>query len=368
MGEVMHSQYQPDVVSPPGETLREMIDDLGMTQAELARRTGRPKKTINEIIQGKGAITPRTALQLERVLGAPASFWNARQQRYDEHIARLQERQRLEGDVDWLHRFPLRDMIRKHWINGCQDEVDQLRELLGFFGVASPHEWETVWGQYDAAFRRTSAFKSNREEIAAWLRQGEIQAQAIDCQPYDADAFVAALKEVRSLTLEPPEIFQPRVQQLGGACGVAIVFVPQLPRTRVSGATRWLSPDKALVQLSLRYRTDDHLWFTFFHEAGHILLHGKRDVYLEGDEVEDAKEQEADLFAQEILIPRDQLGMFVARLPSGRLPSTQDVRQFASSLGIAPGIVVGRLQHDEYVPYSHYNRLKARLQWASEET
>lgn len=83
--------YQPDIAIPPGETLRETIEALGMSQAELAQRTGRTTKDIKEIIMGKAAITPDGALQFERVLRVPASFWNNLESNYRDTVARLAE-------------------------------------------------------------------------------------------------------------------------------------------------------------------------------------------------------------------------------------------------------------------------------------
>jgi HTH-type transcriptional regulator/antitoxin HigA len=191
--------------------------------------------------------------------------------------------------------------------------------------------------------------------------KGCISPIFISCAPYDDDCVRAKLKQIRSLTLEPSEVFQPELVRLGARCGVAVVFVPELPKIRTWGTTYWLTPVKALIQLSLRYRSDDHLWFTFFHEAGHILLHGKRDVFIEASESEerDEKEEEADKFAADWLIsPSDW------RRIAGCVRYSKDmIREFAAELGIAPGIVVGRLQHDGYLPPSHCNELKRRFEW-----
>jgi HTH-type transcriptional regulator / antitoxin HigA len=84
----IENSYNPDYVSHPGETLVEILSEKSMSQAELARRLGRPKKTVNEIIQGKSGITSDTALQLEKVLGIPAGFWVNRQRYYDEYLAK----------------------------------------------------------------------------------------------------------------------------------------------------------------------------------------------------------------------------------------------------------------------------------------
>ncbi|MUG97171.1 HigA family addiction module antidote protein [Scytonema sp. UIC 10036] len=368
MSKKIQNQYTPNYVSAPGETLQEVLEERGMSQAELAERTGRPKKTINEIINGKAAITPETALQFERVLGIPASFWNNRERRYREAQARAEEQERLEKQVAWLDQIPVKAMIKSGWIQCYQDKVEQLREVLNFFAVVSPEQWQGIWCNTHIYFRKSQAFQSDFGEVAAWLRRGEIEAAKIPCATYDANKFREVLQQIRALTVEPPQIFQPKVVQLCAQAGVAVVFVPQLPKTRTSGATHWLNPDKALIQLSLRYKTNDHLWFAFFHEAGHILLHGKRDFFLEGQgiaSVEDRdKELEANKFAEDLLIPPAELKQFLA---SNQQLSKAGIEQFAAEIGIAPGIVVGRLQHDEVLPPSYCNDLKQRFEWVLDE-
>lgn len=375
MSRNIENRYQPDFVSHPGTTLIESLEEQSMSQAELSRRMGRPKKTVNEIIQGKSGITSETALQLEKVLGVPATFWVNRQRHYDEFVARSEERQRLEPAVDWLDNFPVKRMTDYGWIRKCNDKVDQLLELLGFFGVASPKQWEVIVNEMIASFRLAKSYESRIEDISAWLRRGELKAQDIHCEPYNENEFVDLLHtRARELTLEPPDVFQPELVDLCSSVGVAVTFIPQLPKARVSGATRWLSSDKALIQLSLRYRTDDHLWFTFFHEAGHIVKHGKRDIYLEsinGSFESEEKEIEADKFAADILIPPKALEEFLNSLPADRFPSRTQIINFSKDIGIAPSIIVGRLQHDKLpksnpLPFSHYHDLKIKLQWGDD--
>jgi addiction module HigA family antidote len=359
-------QYSPDYAVPPGETLLEVLEKLGMSQAELAERIGRPKKTVNEIVKGKAAITPETALQFERAFRIPASFWNNLQRNYEAAVARLEERERLEQHLSWLRRIPVRAMVERGWIRLFKDKVDQLQEVLAFFGVASPEQWDEIWANTSVAFRMSTGFKSDPGAVAAWLRQGELEAHEIECAPFDKAQFLSVLTEIRALTVEPPEVFQPELIARCATAGVAIAFVPQIRGARVSGATRWISPEKALLQASLRYKSDDQLWFTFFHESAHILLHGKRRIFLEGDTSSGSKaeEEQASSFAADFLIPPDELDRL---LEEGR-PSMQMIQEFAEQIGIAPGIVVGRLQHDGVLPYSHCNALKRRFKWATEET
>jgi len=360
MSKQFENQFIPNYATPPGETLLETIQTLGMNQAELAKRTGRPLKTINEIIKGKAAITPETALQLERVLGVPASFWNNLERNYCEARARLDEQARLQNQLAWLKRIPVKAITALGWVAVCDDPVQQFQTVLQFFGVASPNQWENMWGKPVAAYRQSRAFQSDPGAVSAWLRKGELDAQQIACQPYDAAKFQSALKRARTLTTAAPEEFCPALTRLCAQAGVAVVFVPELPKVRVSGVTRWLAPDKALIQLSLFYKRDDQLWFTFFHEAGHIVLHGKRDVFLEEDDLVGDKENQANDFAANVLIAPSDWERFIQ---AGAYRSKTGIQQFADEIGIAPGIVVGRLQHERHLPHSHCNDLIRRLVW-----
>lgn len=363
MARQIRNEYNPDAVSPPGETLQDTLEAIGMSQAELARRSGRPVKTINEIIKGKAGLTPDTALQLERVLGIPARFWSRREELYRGYLVRQAEARRLRKELDWLKEVPWRDMARKGWIKQCKDEVEQVTQLLQFFGVTSPVQWHELWTATQVAFRKSSSFEAQVGAVAAWLRKGELTAQDIPTAPYAAAVLRGKLDEIRALTLLPFNRAQPLLVALCAEAGVALVSVPELPGTRASGASRWLTPTKALIQLSFRYRTEDHLWFTFFHEAGHILLHAKKPIFLDRDLAKtkpDEEEDAANRFASDILIPPNAL----ASLRRPRRPSEHTIRAFARDVGIAPGIVVGRLQHEGLLPFSHLSDLKRKVTWA----
>jgi addiction module HigA family antidote len=351
--------FEPDYAIPPGEILTEYLDSLGMSQRDLAARTGLAPKTVNEIVQGKAPITAETALKLERVVGRPAHFWQNLESLYQEARVRERDQEDLSQDLDWLQRVPVKAMVKLGWIAKADSDYGQLDLVLRFFGISSVERWAAIWDGGGVAYRRSQRFETHPEAVSAWLRRGEIEAQAIRCAPFNKAGFRRVLDETRALTREPPECFQPALVERCAAVGVAVVFVPELPKTGVSGATRWLTPDKALVQLSLRYESDDQLWFTFCHEAGHILLHGKRDIFIEDDGMEDGKEQEANGFAADHLIPPAALRRLLA---DGR-PTLARIESFAEELGIAPGIVVGRLQREGVLEHRIGNALKRRLCW-----
>lgn len=358
MGNKEKNKYTPDTVFPPGDTLEETLEEIGMSQAELAERMDVTTKHVNSIIKGKASITEDTALRMERVLGVPASFWQNLEQQYRSFLARKRERERLAEKKDWLSKFPIKEMIKRKWIQKADDPIDQQQELLNFFGVASWTSWAGIWSAKRTEYRKSDVFKTNSNAMAAWLRKGEIEAEAMECNTYDEKYFRKQLKNLRKLTIKEPEIFLPEIQRLCAECGVAVVFLKELPQTRVNGATRWLKKDKALIQISDRYKRDDQFWFTFFHEAGHILLHGKKDVFIEDDmeKANDPKEKEADEFAQNILIPQKEYRKLIRKFPT-----LEEIKLFSEKLQIAPGIVVGRLQHDQILSFSAGNKLKQKI-------
>ncbi len=354
--------YQPDVAIPPGETLLETIEVKGMSQRELALRTGITPKTINGIVKGKAPISMETAMALEKVLGVPARFWMNLEQQYRALAAELEEKKQLFEWGAWTKRFPIRELVKRGFMPEAPDSPSEVRYLLEFFSVVSPEAWSNVYAKpQQAAFRAPGRARRAPEIVSSWLRMGAILASKASCPPYDEKAFRTALKSIRGLTRETPDVFQGRMIELCAGAGVALVLVPEMPGLGISGATYWLSEGTPVIQLSLRYKKNDQLWFTFFHEAGHIILHGKKDIFIEennGLDV-DPKELQADEFAADLLIPKKDYRTLCDRL--GIRPSKAEVESFAQSIGIAPGIVVGRLQRDKVIPFSHMNDLKQTL-------
>lgn len=359
---IEQSIWQPRWGVAPGEVLSEALEDRGMSQSELARRLDRPVKTINEIVNGKAAITPDTALQLERALGISARLWNGLESQYREYLARQRAEHELETYADWAKGFPVRDLMRHGVIPETTAKGGRVAALLSFFRVSNPNAWARQWTEPSAAFRSSPTFMSSPKAIAAWLRWGELEAEASETAPYDAERFRQAVTDVRAMTRREPfvQIIE-HVKETCSAAGVVLLLTPELTGTRLSGAARWLTTDRALIQLSLRHKMDDQFWFTFFHEAGHILDGSRRD-YLdaaEGTSNTDEHEKTADRFARDTLIPPADYTAFVQ---SGDF-SESSVRAFAQTQGLAPGIVVGRLQRDGHLDPSHLVQLKKPINW-----
>jgi len=208
--------------------------------------------------------------------------------------------------------------------------------------------------------RTSPTFSSKPGALHAWLRKGELEAAKMTCAPWNAAALRVALVKIRTLTrVRDPAVFLPRLTQICAACGVAVVVTRTPNGCRASGAAKFLSGGKGLILLSFRYLSDDHFWFTFFHEVAHLLLHPQCGLFLEGNQRGESKEEEeANEFSARILIP----GRYENEMKS--LASTAfAIARFAKRIGVSPGIVVGQLQHLEIVPRQRMNNLKVRFQW-----
>ena len=353
MTSVQPAPYRPDTISPPGATIRDMLDDLSMSQAELARRMGRPINKLNHVVQGTKAITADTALELERVLGLPASFWLSREQSYRLALSQREQLKREDRDSQIVSKFPYAEMVKLGWIQKHTNQLDKYRELLNFFAVANAARLGHI-RELAPKFRKSQLQEANPLALAAWLRKGVVEAQRIDAAAYDRDAVIQRLDELRKLTKLPGEQVVDRLQQAGQELGLAIVFVPHLQKTYVGGAAFWLG-NRPVIELTFRYKTNDCIWFNFFHELGHILLHSPRETWLDGfsDDPNDL-EAEANAFAANTLIPKDAREAFIQK---GNF-SESTILRFADHIGIAPGIVVGRLQREGKLHHSEFNNLK----------
>lgn len=356
-------EWTPDWVVPPGEILLEALDERSMTQSELARRLGRPLKTVNEIVNGKAAVTPETAIQLERALGISARFWINLEAQFREGLARQEAEALLEADADWAHNFPIGDMVKFKLIRSTDSATATLDQLLAWLGVSSPNAFDRLVAS--ASYRSSPAFESSPYSVVAWLRWGELQATEIRTAPYDASRFEDALRHIRPLTRrEPFAGVLAEVQEVCAQSGVAVVITPELSGTRLNGAVRWIGP-KVVLQLSLRHRVDDQFWFTFYHEGGHVLT-GRRnqDVVDDADQNSDATdaERKADEFARDMILPREPYRVFV---DAGDFTLTS-VKGFAAAQAIAAGLVAGRLEHDGHVGPGRLRSLKRTLAFPSD--
>jgi HTH-type transcriptional regulator/antitoxin HigA len=352
---------EPDYAVPPGESLRERLVELHLSQAEFARRTGLTTKHVNQVMQGVASLSAEVAQRLEYATGTPSWWWLRLEADYRDALTRLSQREALAADVSWVDSMPVHALLRQGVLpEEPKDKVSRLQQLLSFFGVASVDAYEAVWGTPAAAFRQSVAHEVNPAAVAAWLRLGELAANDLDIAPFAEHKLRALLPELRSLSRQPVREALWALTRLCGSVGVAVVITPEVTGARAYGATRWLNGRLPLVQLSLRGRTDQTLWETVFHELGHVLLHGRRTLFIESDdgspsEESAVQEEEATAFSRDTLIPPE------SRERAAALRTIEDAVTFAEETGISAGLVAGFLQASGQWSHSQGNQLKRRI-------
>lgn len=340
------------VVFHPGVTLEEKLLEMGMSIKEFAIRTSKPEKTIIAVIRGRSSITTEMAVSFENVTMIPASFWLRKQLSYDEYVVRKNREAAAAASAEWMKKFPVAEMVKRGWLNTASSIEEKVQALFSFFAISTEKAWNDYYinQELKLAFRISLVHAKDPHAMSAWLRRGEIQAANISLnEQFDEKKLRSTLPRMKQLMVDDIEGFFPKLQELCAECGVKLVSTQCLPKAPISGATRWIN-DTPIVQLSNRYKRYDIFWFNFFHEIGHILLHGKKDIFLEHAgcvENDLVKEQEADRFASNILLTSND----EQEILKSHDYSVECIKRAASRYGTHPAIIVGRLQHCNAIDY-----------------
>jgi HTH-type transcriptional regulator / antitoxin HigA len=356
------TNFHPDWMSAPGATIEALLSRKNITVEKFAALIECSQEQARMLLKGRAAITGEIAKLLEERVGGSTGFWAAREDQFRQDIARLQSVGENAASRLWLNELPLQDMLKFGWIKAGQSIEARLAACLNFFDVPDVNIWRHRYHEVLSvvSFRTSLTYRSEPGAVLAWLRRGELLSQKIRCKNWDAKEFRKQLANIRKLTrVKDAKRFIPELQKICADCGVALVIVRTPKGCRASGATRFLSSNKAMILLSFRHLTDDHFWFTFFHEAAHLLLHSAKAIFIEdGSEATEDEEAEANQFAGEILIPQSYRSEL-----SRKSISKLEIMRTAVKLGISRGIVVGQLQHLQLLESDKLNWMKRRFVW-----
>ncbi|VVD66292.1 DNA-binding protein [Pandoraea terrigena] len=361
------ADFSPNWAVPPGRTVSDLMALKSIAEDDLARSMQMTTDELSTLLDGRHPLTPPIASRLEGIFGAPIGFWLSREQQYREQLAEFAKEDDIADDASrtWLRSLPVKQMMDFGWIRPVTNKTTKFRECLEFFGVSSLAAWNQSYSEIReaAAFRTTAAHVEDDFATAAWLRWGEVVADKTECQRWDPRLFEALLPEIRELTLIPaPSEFLPRLKLLCAKAGVAVVVAKPPSGCRASGATFFSTPEKAVLMLSFRYLRDDQFWFSFFHEAGHLVLHyDTKSLILETSREgpQSALETEANRFAEDVLLTPE----LQRRLPEAA-KSLIGIVRLARDAGVSKGIVVGQMQHRGLVKQQHFNNLKVKYRWS----
>lgn len=337
-------ELQTDWAVHPGEVLQRYMQEHGIRQADLADRTGLTPKHVNQIVKKSVGITPDVAVLLETALGTPHRFWSQLGANWDIHNSEQKAPAASEETTAWASAFDVSTLLRCGVITQSDSMVVRARKVLQFFGVASPAAFKATWLQPRTSFKRSQAYTVHEQNTALWLRL--VERAATDLK-IDAEYRPAKLRKAASLlpalTTMPLVTGFEAAQAALAEAGVALVFVRQVPGTRVSAATWWLD-DGPAIGITERGRRFDIFWWSILHEVGHLLLHPKRETFLDlergkVDAAETEKEREADAYATEVMFPKS------AQMRIAGLKTKPELALLAAELNLGVAIVAGQHAH-----------------------
>lgn len=340
--------------------MRSAMERQQLTLSSLANSMHLDLETVSQLVESRAPITTEIAHKLSQSLGSSPRFWLRRSEQYYE------DRRRLDADR-WAQAAPPDLASSLGWIQRTDNWLDRIDVLLEFFGVPDLESWKATYepALQQTQFRTTSATPTSEIAVAAWLRRAQLQTRSLTLAPYNHTLFAGAIPAIRRLTwLKDPAVFLPRLRDLCAEAGVAVALVKAPSGCPASGATYRTIEHEPMIVLSARYLTDDHLWFTFFHEAAHVLLHGHEAVHVDSLEPEqighttDRLELEANKWAADKIISDELIGSQV-RPPT----SYRQLQLLARQSGIAPGLIVGHFQHAGALSYAQLNKAKRRYRW-----
>lgn len=348
----MFSKSKHTIAIPPSETIREQLKGRGMTQKEFAVRMGLTEKHISQLLNGQVELTQNVALRLEAVLGVPASYWNNLETIYREKLARAEAENELEEDAEFAARFPYVKMAKLQWIRPTRNRNEKALNLRKFFEVARLNALSRLYVP-GIAYRVTGSNDTSDYCLAVWTQKARIDSRDRQSAPVNMSKLQESIPKIREMTVMSPIEFSDRLIDLLSECGIVLVFLPHIGGSFLHGAS-FNDGNRIVMGLTVRGRDADRFWFSLFHELCHIIR-GHINTPNENDQ---AREDEADDFAKDILIPPGQYQEFVDQ----ECFSKECIEAFAKEIGIASGIVLGRLQKENYIPYNRYNELKVKYE------
>jgi addiction module HigA family antidote len=349
-----NSTYIPDIAFHPGETLKEILDEKGMTNKELSLRSNKPEKTISKVVNGTSALTPDMAIAFETVLGLPAQFWMNLQRDFDETSARLNHVVNCQNAQEWARLFPYSKMVELEWVSKTSKAEEKAHHLLNFFAVTTEAAWTKSYvdGGLRVAARLDLANNAKKHAITAWLRKGELLSKDVKLPDFSKAQLKKIIPELKALMILGKSGFFNELQAICASAGICAILVPSLPSATILGCSRWIN-GMPVIQMSERYKRYDRFWFTFFHEIAHVLLHGSTYVSLEMNYYEadaEPKEKEANEWAGQLLFSNEDL----QRLKQMDYLKVKVVKDFAKEINTHPSIIVGRLQREKLIEYNDW--------------
>ena len=353
--------YKNIIAFHPGYYLTDIIEELEMTQDEFAKRLGTTGKTVSLLLNGQTTLTNDLAMKISAMLGIGVETLLNLQKTYDEKKIEIDRAKAMDQQIEVADVIDYAYFVRNRLLPDVKSKVEKIKQLCSFLKVSDLQ----ILKRRDllASFRTTVTSVTDKNVINAnvWLQTALNQGIAMKVAPFDERKLKSHIDEIRSMTLQEPSEFLPRLRGIFNECGVAFVLLPALKNCGINGVVKWYD-DKVVLALNDRFKYADAFWFSLFHEIKHIFQKKKTKVIIscnnDFSELDEEFEKEADAFATETLIPQEDYNSYFD--DKGIYISKGDVERFAKHIGIHPGIVVGRLQHDKRIAHSSMTDMRQK--------
>lgn len=353
----MGAMRRPAEVFPPGEFLRDELDERGWTQADFAEIIGRPTTLVNDILTGKRRVSPELAQAFGAALGTSADLWMNLESAYQlwqsgetSGLPEVGRRARMYGLA------PIKEMVKRRWIEPSENLEIVETQILGFFQIQTLDDEPVL---LHAARKSTSYKDTLSVHQRAWLYRAFQLGQNVDVGPFDRENLPACVASLKALMKSPEDVAL--VPGVLAEAGIRFIVVEPLKGkgSKIDGACI-LEGERPIIAMSLRFKRLDNFWFVLMHELGHLNDGiASADTFaeeLDTDEKPEA-EQRADAFARDAIVPQPALTKFVRR--SRHNPDLVAIRAFAEEHAVHPSLIVGQLQHKGVLSYAQFQRVHA---------
>ncbi|MSS64614.1 HigA family addiction module antitoxin [Velocimicrobium porci] len=354
-------EYKNLVTFHPGYYIKDIINEMEISQDEFATRMGVSGKTLSLLVNGKISLSNEMASLLSIMLGTSVDVWLNMQKKYDEKILEMQKEKRLDDEIELVRQIDYSYFTKLNILPETRDITEKVKNLCSFLKVSSLNvlSEEDFLVNYRTGI--TNIEKKNIINSRIWLQTAINFGKNIETEPFNAKKLKAYLPEIREMTVKLPQDFMPRLREIFKECGVSFVLLPSLKNAGINGAVKWVNNEKVILAMNNRRTYADTFWFSLFHEIKHVLQQKIKLTMISGNadivkRLDDRLEQEADIFAQEQLIPKEAYEKFLDRSNF----TADSIKAFANELKIQPGIVVGRLQKESFINYYQHNDLKQK--------
>ncbi len=344
----------------PGETIKELLEINNLTQEDFARKMKINLKTANELINGKGVITNETAFKLGVIFDLPASFWNNLEFNYRAQLKEIEEEEKIKQEYEVI-KDVYNEIAKRNWVPKTSNKMERVQNIKKYLRIT---DFENIDEEYSKIACRRSTIKNfSKINLLLWVQYALRESTKLEVEKFDKEKILSSIEDIKRLTMyEDQKQARKELQQWGIERGIVIIYNSMLKNTAIQGIAKWLTPEKALIQLSDRRKRVDTFWFTFMHELGHLLYGRKKDCYLETDDILLNQEEEiANEFAKNKLVNRKQYNELLKNIIITN-DVEKDIIEFANKNNIAPDIVVGLLEHDwEKYDFKTFNKFLRRL-------